>query len=250
MQMIKKITASKHACSSEEKNKSYKLFALIAGLVFVMTGCSTVNYNYEAKVDYFSEPKVGEVVEVYVGDYMLNQGKSVTMDYLILNNTVDGTLYDIHKGTYARIGEYEGVPYFSPATSKGQPISYAPGLVDAPKALHIDDENELCVTSVSYQSAACYDGNFSIEERTVIDSQAFQQTLIYNGSVGDKINISYREFSNGSARNAFTNNVEYDMKKSKTINYKGSKIEVIGYDNTSIKFKVIKHFREDKTIEL
>ena len=108
----------------------------------------------------------------------------------------------------------------------------------------------MCVTSVSYQTAACYEGSFKIKEQTVVDSQAFQQTLIYNGSVGEKINISYREFSNNSARNAFTNNVEYDMKKSNFINYKGARIEVISYDNTSIKFRVIKHFRDDRAIEL
>ncbi|TEW52889.1 hypothetical protein [Psychromonas algicola] len=229
-----------------------KLVKILPAILFTSTifGCSTVNYNYEAKVDYFSKPVLNEVVEVYVGDYMIDQGKSVTLDFLILNRTIDGTLYDIHKGSYSRIGEYKGSSYFSPTTSKGQPLSYTVGLVDTPVALHINSDNELCVTSVSYQAAACYEGSFNIKEKTVVDSQAFQQTLIYNGSVDEKINISYREFSNDSARNAFTNNVEYDMKKSNFINYKGARIEVISYDNTSIKFRVIKHFRDDRSIEL
>ncbi|MHA2743226.1 hypothetical protein [Vibrio harveyi] len=62
-------------------------------------------------------------------------------------------------------------------------------------------------------------------------------------SVGKKINISYREFSGGNARQAFTNDVEYDMSKSNTINYKGAEIEVIDYDNSSITYKVKKYFR-------
>ncbi|MAZ86047.1 MAG: hypothetical protein CL693_00165 [Cellvibrionaceae bacterium] len=216
----------------------------------VMIGCSTINYDYEAKIDYFSKPALEKVVEAYVGDYMIDQGKSVTTDYLILDRTIDGTLYDIHRGAYSRIGEYKGSSYFSPSTNKGQQISYAAGLVDTPIAIHINSKKEVCVTSVSYQAAACYEGSFSVEERTVVDSQAFQQTLIYNGSVGEKINISYREFSNGSARNAFTNNVEYDMSKSNSINYKGARIDVIGYDNTSIKFKVKRHFRDDRSVDL
>lgn len=229
-----------------------RLVKILSGLLFTSTmfGCSTVNYNYEAKIDYFSKPALNEVVEVYVGDYMIDQGKSVTLDFLTLNRTIDGALYDIHKGSYSRVGEHKGSSYFSPTTSKGLPISYAAGLVDTPVALHINNENEVCVTSVSYQAAACYEGSFKIEAKTVVDSQAFQQTLIYNGSVDQKINISYREFSNDSARNAFTNNVEYDMKKSNFINYKGARIEVISYDNTSIKFRVIKHFRDDRSIEL
>ncbi len=229
-----------------------RLVKIISVMIFtlMMFGCSTINYNYEAKIAYFSKPALNEVVEAYVGDYMIDQGKSVTQDVLILNRTIDGALYDIHKGSYYRVGEYKGASYFSPTTSKGQPISYAVGFVDAPIALHISSKRKVCVTSVSYQVAACYEGSFTIKEKTVVDSQAFQQTLIYNGSVGKKLNISYREFSNSSARNAFTNDVEYDMRKSNLISYKGARIEVISYDNSVIKFRVLKHFREDVAVEL
>lgn len=229
--------------------KVFKGFVLTT-LALVLSGCSSINYNYKAKVDYFSTPEIGKIVEANVGDYMLDQGESVTMDYLVLENTIDGTLYDIHRGSYVRTGEYKGASYFSPITVDGVGLTYAAGFVDKPVALHINEENEVCVTSVSYQEAACYDGQYKIEPRTIVDSQAFQQTLIYNGSVGPKLNISYREFTNGSARNSFSNNVEYDMSKSKVINYKGAQIEVIEYDNSSIKFKVLKHFRDDRQVDL
>ncbi|EHR6401694.1 hypothetical protein WMQ26_23250 [Vibrio diabolicus] len=218
--------------------------------VSVMAGCSTINYNTSAKTDFFSEPPIGQVVEAYVGDYMLDQGKSTTMEYLILAHLVDGVAYDIPPGSYARIGDYKGIPYFSATNTQGQSIRYAAGLIDPPIALHTKKANEVCVTSVSYQSASCYTGQLRVEDRTVTDNQSFQQTLIYNGSVGKKINISYREFSDGSARNAFTNNVEYDMSKSNVINYKGARIEVLGYDNTSIKFKVLNHFRSDFSVNM
>ncbi len=213
-------------------------------LAILMAGCSTINYNFEAKTEFFTKPPIDEIVEVYVGDYMINQGKSVSTDYLVLAHSIDGISYDIPKGSYLRIGDYKGTPYFSVTSSRGLPVRYLVGIIDPPIALH-PKENEVCVTTDYAQVAQCYGGQFKIEERTVTGSQAFQQTLIYNGSVGEKINISYREFSDGIARNAFTNNVEYDMTKSNTINYKGSHIEVIGYDNTSIKFRVLKHFRVD-----
>lgn len=219
-------------------------------LATLVTGCSTINYNVDAKTEYFSEPPIDQVVEVYVGDYMLDQGKATTMEYLTLGHPIDGVAYNIPKGSYARIGDYNGIPYFSATSTKGIPVGYTPGLIDTPIALHSKKANEVCVTSVSYQSASCYDGQVKIEERTVTDNQSFQQTLIYNGSVDKKINISYREFIDGTARNAFTNNVEYDMSKSNFINYKGAQIEVLDYDNTSIKFKVLKHFRNDLSVEL
>ncbi len=217
---------------------------IIVLLATFMAGCSTINYNTETKMEFFSKPPIDEVVEVYVGDYMINQGKSASTDYLVLAHLIDGIAYDIPKGSYLRIGNYKGTPYFSATNSKGLPVRYVEGIFEIPIALHAR-ENKVCVTTQSYQVAQCYGGQFKIEERTVTDSQAFQQTLIYNGSAGEKINISYREFSDGIARNAFTNNVEYDMTKSNAINYKGSHIEVIDYDNTSIKFRVLKHFRVD-----
>jgi hypothetical protein len=82
------------------------------------------------------------------------------------------------------------------------------------------------------------------KKTTVSDNQtdSFQQTLIYSGKVGNKINIAYREFSNNIARPAFNNNVEYDLSESKTIAYKGSQLEILEATNQSIKFKVIKNF--------
>jgi hypothetical protein len=74
------------------------------------------------------------------------------------------------------------------------------------------------------------------------ERNSFQQTLIYSGRVGNKINVSYREFSNNTARPAFNNDVEYDLSSSNTIGYKGALIEVIKADNSSITYKLIRNF--------
>ena len=71
----------------------------------------------------------------------------------------------------------------------------------------------------------------------VTNSDSFQQTLIYSGKVGDKINVGYREFSSNVARPAFNNEVEYDLSESKIIGYKGARIEVIEATNEYIKYK-------------
>jgi hypothetical protein len=73
-------------------------------------------------------------------------------------------------------------------------------------------------------------------------NDSFQQTLIYSGKVGDKINIGYREFSGNMARPSFNNNVEYDLSQSMFIGYKGVKIEVLEANNQHIKYKVIQNF--------
>ena len=72
----------------------------------------------------------------------------------------------------------------------------------------------------------------------------FQQTLLYSGRIGNKINISYREFSNNVARPAFNNDVEYDLGESMTIGYKGAEIEIIEATNRMIKYRVIRNFNK------
>ncbi len=79
---------------------------------------------------------------------------------------------------------------------------------------------------------------------SVLAQDSFQQTLIYNGRVGSKINIGYREFSNNTARPAFNNNVEYDLNESPNIAYKGAELAIIEATNQHIKFKLLRNFNE------
>ena len=81
-----------------------------------------------------------------------------------------------------------------------------------------------------------------LEDKYILSKNSFQRSLIYNGKIGDKINVAYREFSNDLARPAFNNNVEYDLKESKTIAYKGAVIEVLDANNQIIKYRVLKNF--------
>ena len=78
--------------------------------------------------------------------------------------------------------------------------------------------------------------------RSKASQDSFQQTLLYSGRVGNKINVSYREFSSSMARPAFNNDVEYDLDDSNIIGYKGALIEVLDADNQSITYKLIKNF--------
>jgi len=218
--------------------------AAIIGSLF-LTGCSSsIPLNAQSKTNHFILPEANQVTQAYVGDYMINEGVSITDTYLQVMSTIDGVSYNIGKGDYRELGTTnKGKIYFSHISTNGGYVT--PGVfVDPPFAISPDDKKGLCVPTVFVKDATCYDeAKTKVVEKTIEDQSAFQQTLIYNGSVGTKLNISYREFSGGMARQAFTNNVEYDMSKSNIINYKGAQIEVIDYDNSSITFKVIKHFK-------
>lgn len=209
------------------------------------TGCSSsIPLNSHPTTEEFTLPPLDKITEVYVGDYMIDEGVKVTDRYLTVKQTIDGIAYDIGKGDYAHLGtEKNGKMYFSYISTNGGYVSPAP-LIDPPFALSTDENKGLCISTIFVKNAACYkEAQTEIIKKSVDSQSAFQRTLIYNGSVGKKINISYREFSSGNARQAFTNDVEYDMSKSQVINYKGAEIEVVDFDNSSIRYKVKKYFR-------
>lgn len=213
--------------------------------VLFVSGCSSsIPLNALPTTKKFTLPQLNTTTQVYVGDYMIDEGVTITSDYLSVKQTVDGVSYDIAKGDYNHLGtESDGKMYFSHISTTGGSVTQGP-LSDPPFALSPDDQKGLCVSTIFIKDAACYkEAQFDINEKSIDSASAFQRTLIYNGSIGQKINISYREFSGGNARQAFTNNVEYDMSKSKVINYKGAEIEVVDYDNSSITYKVKKYFR-------
>ncbi|MFA0014879.1 hypothetical protein AB4391_16175 [Vibrio lentus] len=222
---------------------------ILVPLIFVtLSGCAaSIPQNAKTEVKSFSTPKISVLTSAYVGDFMIDQGKATTKKYLTVHQSIDGAFYNISQGSYVEMG-YDGKKsWFNIYSTNGGLVS--PGaFVDPPYALSVDETKQVCVSSVIAKEVKCYEGTSNIEDKTINDSASFRQTLIYNGSVGTKLNISYREFTNDMARGAFTNDVEYDMSKSNLINYKGARIEVLNYDNSSIEFKVLKHFRENVSV--
>lgn len=214
-----------------------KTIILIAVLIFV-TGCTTVRYNgtqsIVKEVDY---PEVGTIVTVFVGDHMIQKGTISEESVLVVRNNIDGASYDILAGKYPQIGFDDQQDFYSS-------VGVVQGMLSDPfKALSLkrSDDAKLCVITI-FGASACYDGEYERATQLSEKGNSFQQTLIYSGRVGDKINISYREFSNNNARPAFNNDVEYDLSSSNTIGYKGSVIEVLNANNSSITYKLVKNF--------
>ena len=141
--------------------------AIIVVFLAFLSGCtSNINYNVKPVTESFTEPAVNEVVEAYVGDYIIKQGRTVTMEYLIVSDLIDRISFDIPPGEYARIGEYKGVPYYAATSTKGLSVTSSPNFSSNPiVALHYKNESELCVTIVNFRSAACYEVQVKIEER-------------------------------------------------------------------------------------
>ncbi len=212
----------------------------IFALALICTGCASVELNgAETKTTNVDYPIINTIATASLGDELVKKGQTVEEKILQVNKTIDGVAYDIPKAIYPQIGYNENNDYFS---ASGVILGL---FADPVKALLLEKKAgaQLCVVT-AFNATSCYNGDFS--RKTIISERgtSFKQTLIYSGRVGNKIKIAYREFSNSLARPAFSNDVEYDLSISNVIGYKGSRIEVINSDNSSITYRLLKNFSE------
>ncbi|WP_421245569.1 hypothetical protein [Aeromonas sanarellii] len=218
------------------------LFPLTLSLA--LTGCA-VSYdpNTSSTTTPVDFPPIGEVNTAYVGDSMMAKGFRVESEAAVLKAPVDGVFYDIPSGTYDILGSNKDGRIFKTMTRDNKTVAIGP-FADPYQALGVKNSSpkELCVIT-TFGVYECYTADFEIKRVASTTEASFQQTLIYSGKVGNKINIGYRESSNDVARPAFNNDVEYDLNESKEIGYKGAVLEVLSADNQKITYRVLKSFR-------
>lgn len=75
---------------------------------------------------------------------------------------------------------------------------------------------------------------------------SYKKDALYQGKIGNKISISFREFYNGLARPAFTQNIEYelDANGAAVIGFQGLRMNVIKASNVDIEYVVIKGYSD------
>lgn len=223
-----------------------KVYGLLLALGFIvtLTGCTTPSYNYIPKTTNLSFPEVGSVSVARVGDKMLSQGKYVESDAIrVLEQEQIKLAYTVFPGYFLKQGENSKGIYYKITTGAGAGRIEKSALADTHKLVMVDkSDNEFCVVTWIDTYSCDDEVKYQRTREEVVTPDSFQQTLIYNGKVGDKINIGYREFSAQRARDAFRNEVEYDLAESDTIGYQGAQLEIIEATNQSIKYRVISNF--------
>lgn len=173
----------------------------------------------------------------------MSKGIQVESEAIVLKTSVDGVYYDIPSGTYDMLGTNKDGYVFKTITRDNKMVLMGP-LSDPYQALGVKNSTpkEVCVIT-TFGSYICYKADFEIKRVSSTTEASFQQTLIYSGKIGNKVNIGYRETSNDIARPAFNNDVEYDLNESKEIGYKGAIVEILSADNQKITYRVLRSFR-------
>ncbi|MEM7506443.1 MAG: hypothetical protein AAF415_06835 [Pseudomonadota bacterium] len=181
-----------------------------------------------------------------MGDELLSQGTLVEQDGIEIVGPMEVSLYTLSGGFYPQTGQDADGTYhsFVSGGSAGEFGGLRKALLaDPPKHIFARDGDRICVVTI-LNLVGCEDGKpFQRVVRPLASADSFQQTLIYNGTLGSKINIAYREFSGNRARPAFNNEVEYDLSQSQEIAYKGARLEIIEANNSGITYRVLSNFR-------
>lgn len=225
---------------------------VVSFLSLSLIGCSSLpDVSYVPQTTDISYPPLNNITTAYVGDDLVMQGTVLIYDAITVDNDIiipHGTnITLISKGVYLKLGEdskeivYSAIPLGG--TEKQTTATYNP-----PFAISIKKGSNkvFCAKYINgiFVGEICID-KFMVTKKTqeIGKSNSFQRTLIYNGRIGNKLNIGYRESLNGSARTSFSNNVEYDLNESNVIGYKGAKVKVIDASNSYIKYKLLRNFR-------
>lgn len=218
---------------------------LCATASLAIVGCATPLTNYQPTTRQISEPPVNSINTANVGDRMLSQGVITERAALYFPTTQKTSFqHTIQQGYYPKRGESDQYIQYGISNEPGAGKVVDGALSDPTQGLTIrKSDNAICLFTIYNMNVDCKKGlDFKMQNWTTADANSFQQTLLYNGKVGSKINIGYREFSGDMARSAFSNEVEYDLKESKQIGYKGALLDIIDANNQMIKYKVIRNF--------
>lgn len=219
---------------------------LAIAAAILIAACATPTSNYAPTVQAFSRPPLNTLSVAAVGDEMLSQGTLTEREGLELTAQAQISGYTLSPGFYPLTGRNDQGAYYSffyqVPPQAGFGVISKNFIVDPPQALMTSStDGQLCVVTV-FNVRTCDQESFAMTRRTFEADSNFQQTLLYSGRVGDRVRVSYREFSGNMARPAFNNEVEYDLSVSNIIAYRGAQIRIVDANNTQITYEVLSNF--------
>lgn len=223
-----------------------KNFTVLFAITLLTACAGAPRQNYMPVTTSVSEPPLNSINTTQVGDVMLKQGKFTEHDAIQVKKIISAGPYTIYPGMYLKTGENEAIESYYPGGNNAGRVEKA-ALADNWSSVLIKKGRspEICVLTVYGTALTTCSPAASVQKIKTngYSEDSFQQTLIYSGRVGNKINIGYRESSNNFARPAFNNDVEYDLSESNIIGYKGAQLKIIEATNQHIKYQVIRNFK-------
>ncbi|HEV2532829.1 hypothetical protein [Phenylobacterium sp.] len=200
--------------------------------------------------DIIDRPTLNSVAEAELGDTIVEKGKLTTYDALLLKNQLewgDGVIlkkFVIPPGKLrAQERDANFIYYYSSRMTSHDALL---GTFPYPGGL-CAKEGDTTIVKGFIRPGVCTMNMTPkpiVEHTRVtdVDTPGFRQELIYNGRSGDTIKFLYREFAGDLARPPFSQDVQYDLKDSKIIGFKGVRVEVLDATNTHLSYRVLSTF--------
>ena len=222
-----------------------KIIISIFGFFILFSSCVS-QFRFQRRDNepkYWIIPELNKEAVSYIGDPLLKEGSSFVTEAIVLNKDYEKILYP--NGVYKFVGIGNKL-----LTRDGENISIKmnvyecnsfQGLAEYPILLE-DDDGNVYYSSTSTERPLPKD---AYTKKIIVDvnDYYFEQQLIYTGMEGKILKFTYREFADGTARPSFTIDPTYDMTQDNIIRFKGAVIEVLSYNNQSIKYKVLSGFK-------
>lgn len=92
------------------------------------------------------------------------------------------------------------------------------------------------------QGATCSGLQLTEKKITKNNPENFQRTLLYKGKSGTQVFLDYREFKDDSAREAFTQELIFDLDQGNEIGFRGMRMRILSATNTGIEYVIEKKF--------
>jgi hypothetical protein len=211
-----------------------------AMVAMTLAGCASTT-STTTKNTLITLPSLNEIHEAYLGDPIITQAwgshtPSVTV------GTADGVSTAIYGGKFYFDGKYfvsKNPKAIGSKNGFGSVVAYSNIAAYNPK------EHEFCPTPSNW--SPCYNSNeldivYNPDDFRLAPA-SFKQEIEYNGKQVNILNFTYREFSENSARAAYTTDFKIDLDESDTFGYKGAQFKVIKGTNNKFTYQIIKGFR-------
>lgn len=221
---------------------------LVILCLIVLTGCATTTEPPVARVQDLSVPPEGTTQTMELGDPLVAKVRRTTIpSYELLTDFSTpksmGIGNFIKSGVLTPLGTRSGTEVFRPEevyTVGGprdgmllpDPMRDIMVFSKVNGGLCFVGSQDLCLSTGQYQPADYID----------YSAPYFEQELIYNGRVGDSVRFIYREYGAKMARDAFTQEIQYDLGESMLIGFKGARLEVKEATNREITYTLIENF--------
>lgn len=235
-------------------------FIIMMLIAVLLSGCATRSLitPIQPSLEVIDIPKLNQVQQSELGDTIVSKGKLWTYQTMSLAEEIQS-----EGGVTPVIGVKITIPAGSDLEAQSEDAMWvyfeAKGMIatnafganfPAAGGLKLskkDGSVEIYAPSVAmvgyvYKKTPSKTLKYKINKIKTANRPSFQQELIYNGRSGDNVKFLYRELSNDMMRLPFSQEIQYDLKESKTIGFKGVRIEVIEATNTILKYKVLSSF--------